>query len=161
MQQLQNASDASPAACARAVLEAVLEVMVTVREKMARRHWGGRSGPTLIHFRAMGVIRKRPGTTLSFVADQLALTPSATSRLVDCLVEKGLLQRHIPPTNRRTVSLYLTPAGTKLLESAMRQTTRELALSLKHLPANQRTALCASMTTLRHLIEQETPAAAR
>jgi DNA-binding MarR family transcriptional regulator len=86
MQQLQNASDVQK--CARGVLEAVLAVLVHVRESAALRH---RDRPSLIHLRAMGVLRKRPGATLSMVADQLALTISATSRLVDALVAKGVV----------------------------------------------------------------------
>ena len=80
MQQLQNASDSC--VCARAVLEAVLDVMVTLREKTARRHRadGEACGVTLVHMRALGVLRKRPGATLSMLSDQLALTVSATSR---------------------------------------------------------------------------------
>ncbi len=148
MQQLQNASDVQK--CARGVLEAVLAVLVHVRESAALRH---RDRPSLIHLRAMGVLRKRPGATLSAVADQLALTISATSRLVDALVAKGVVARTVPPGNRRTVSLLLTPAGTRALEAAMRETQRDLAKPLKRLTAQQRCGMCASMEVLQELIE--------
>jgi DNA-binding MarR family transcriptional regulator len=157
MQQLQNASEARPEACARAVLEAVLEVMVTVREKTARRHGGEYRGPTLVHFRALGVLRKRPGATLSMLSDQLALTLSATSRLVDCLVARRLVERTVPAGNRRTVSLVLTAAGERLLEKAMRDTQRELAMPLRKLSPRERAALCAAMGTLRQVMEAEAP----
>ena len=143
MQQLQNASD--PDVCARSLLEAVIEVMVTVRESKARRHGGG---PTLIHMRAMGVVRKRPGATLSTVADQLALTLSATSRLVDVLVAKGMVKRVIPEGNRRTVSLMLTPAGNKVLEKMIRETEQDLAAFLKKMPAKRRAVLRGCMVEL-------------
>ncbi len=155
MQQLQNASESQPSTCARAVLEAVLEVMVRVREKMARRHWGGRGGPTIVHFRAMGVLRKRPGANLSMLADQLALTLSATSRLVDFLVAKKLITRNVPEKNRRTISLALTPQGAKLLEKAMHQTQTELALSLKRLSPPQRTQICNAMGLVRKMMEED------
>jgi DNA-binding MarR family transcriptional regulator len=169
MQQLHNASetpgasrtlprDDGPVACARGVLEAVLAVMVTVREMSARRH-RGETGPSLIHVRAMGVLSKRPGATLSALSDQLGLTLSATSRLVDALVAKGAVARTVPAGNRRTVSLALTPAGARALESCMEVTQRELADRLAGLTAAQRRGMAASTKLLRELFDGGWPAA--
>lgn len=155
MQQLQIASDSG--ICARQVLETVLEVLVTVRENTARRHRGGR--PSMIHLRAMGVLSKRPGATLSMLSDQLALTLSATSRLVDTLVHKGLLVRTIPPGNRRTLSLELTPRGAKILDTCMRQTQMELAQPLSRLSPRQRAALCRTLSSLRYVMHSPSPSA--
>jgi DNA-binding MarR family transcriptional regulator len=167
MQQLQNASD--PMICAGVVLQAVLEVLVTLREKTARKQAAtaadGREhrknspiGPTLIHVRALGALGKRPGASLSMLADQLALTLSATSRLVDCLVEKGFVNRVIPPGNRRSVSLHLTPSGSKILDRKMAQTQRELARTLQRIPPSRRADLSRSMELLRAAIEAESHA---
>src|SRR5205085_1983109 len=133
MQQLQNASDPLP--CAAGVLETLMDVLLMVREHTARRH---PDRPSLIHIRAMGVLRKRPGATLSTLSDQLALTLSATSRLVENLVEKGLVARVIPAGNRRTVSLDLTPAGHKVLAEALHEAQAELAKTLENLTASER-----------------------
>jgi DNA-binding MarR family transcriptional regulator len=149
MQQLQNASDSR--VCAAAVLEAVLEVMVTLREKTARRL----HGPTLVQMRALGALRKRPGATLSWLSDQLALTLSATSRLADNLVARKLIERRIPPGNRRSVSLYLTAAGTKAMQVKMGEARRELAKSLKTLKPRERSQLSAAMVRLHILLEAD------
>jgi DNA-binding MarR family transcriptional regulator len=153
MQQLQNASD--PLSCAATVMEAVLDVMLMVREQTARRH---HDRPSLIHVRAMGTLRKRPGATLSALSDQLALTPSATSRLVECLVEKGLIARVIPPGNRRTVSLHLTPVGRKLHSQALQLAHRELAKTLTQLAPAQRQTLTKAMALLSHTLDNASQA---
>jgi DNA-binding MarR family transcriptional regulator len=150
MQQLQNARESEH--CAREVLEAVMAVMVSVREMAARRQRDS-GGPSLIHIRAMGFLRKRPGANLSGLSDQLALTLSATSRLVDCLVHRRFVRRHVPPANRRSVNLYLTPSGNRTFEIAIRDTQRELASYLENLSPPQRRNLRASMTTLQTLFE--------
>jgi DNA-binding MarR family transcriptional regulator len=152
MQQLQNASD--PLRCAACVLESVLDVMLMLREQTARTH---HDRPTLIHVRAMGFLRKRPGATLSALSDQLALTLSATSRLVDCLVEKGLVARSIPTGNRRTVSLHLTPAGRRQHSQALTLAQKQLAALLSPLTPAQRQSLTTSMTLLSRTLES-TPA---
>ncbi len=149
MQQLQNASDSQ--ICAGAVLEAVLEVMVTIREKTARRF----HGPTLIQMRAMGVLRKRPGATLSWLSDQLALTLSATSRLADSLVAQKMIERRIPPGNRRSVSLHLTAAGTRALQVKMGEARRELAKSLQRMTARERSELSGAMVRLHAILEAD------
>ena len=148
MQQLQNASD--PVGCAARVFEAVLDVMLMIRETTARHH---HDRPSLIQVRAMGTLRKRPGATLSALSHHLALTPSATSRLVECLVEKGLVARVIPPGNRRTVALQLTAAGRKMHSQALRLAQRELAKPLEEMTAAQREALTDAMVMLSEKLE--------
>jgi DNA-binding MarR family transcriptional regulator len=143
MQQLQNASD--PLACAATVFEAVLDVMLMIRETAARRH---HDRPSLIQVRAMGTLRKRPGATLSTLSHHLALTPSATSRLVESLVEKKLVTRAVPAGNRRVVSLHLTAAGRKVHAQCLHLAQRELARPLGELTAAQRRALAESMALL-------------
>ena len=103
--------------------------------------------------RAMGVLRKRPGATLSEMSDQLALTLSATSRLVDSLVEKGFVARAVPAGNRRTVSLKLTAAGNRSLDAAMRETRKDLACRLEKLSGKERSDICRSMKRLRAVME--------
>lgn len=151
MQQLQHASD--PVVCAGHVLEAVLDVMLLVREQTARRQAAKGDGVTLIHIRALGVLRKRPGATLSALSQQLALTLSATSRLVECLVSKGLVERAIPAGNRRTVSLHLTRLGTAIHKASKGQAERELATSLKSLSPAQRAELSLCMQQLSTVLE--------
>jgi DNA-binding MarR family transcriptional regulator len=149
MQQLQNASELEK--CAAGVLEAVLEVLLLVRENNARRQGGG-GAASLMHARAMGVIRKRPGATLSALSAQLALTLSATSRLAEALSAKGLISRTVPAGNRRTVALHLTPAGHKVLARALAQARQSLSASLRRLTRAQRRTLAASMRALHDAI---------
>src|ERR1051326_660154 len=121
MQQLQNARDTK--ACAAAVLDAVLVVLVSVRETCARRN---PDGPSLMRMRALGFLRKRPGASLSMLSVQLALTLSATSRLVDGLVEEKLVVREAQEGNRRKVELVLTAAGLKVHRAALNEAVADL-----------------------------------
>jgi DNA-binding MarR family transcriptional regulator len=154
MQRLQNASD--PSACAESLIEAALDVVLLLRESTARGQ-DKTGAPTLIHVRAMGILRKRPGASLSALAAQLALTLSATSRLVTGLVEQGYVAREIPAGNRRTVALHVTPAGAKIHARARGLARSELARLLSSLSPAQRSALSRSALTLRQIIESTAP----
>jgi DNA-binding MarR family transcriptional regulator len=101
----------------------------------------------------MGILRKRPGSTLSALSAQLALTLSATSRLVDALVAKGLVARSTPAANRRTLALHLTPVGARAHARAYNHAQHELALLLQRLPLNTRTTLTRSMHALRQALQ--------
>lgn len=53
--------------------------------------------------------------TLSLAARLVSRSPDIT-RLVDKLVERGLVERHRPADNRRVVQVAITPAGLALLD---------------------------------------------
>ncbi len=149
MQPLQNASD--PLVCAAGVIEAALDVILLMRETTAHGQ-GKNGGTTMMHIRALGTLRKRPGATLSALSAQLALTLSATSRLVDGLVAKGYVARTIPQGNRRTLALHLTPAGAQVHSRARGEAQRELSRLLQRLSPAQRAALTRSMHCLSRAI---------
>ncbi len=52
------------------------------------------------------------------VADAVVLSQSATTRLVTRLEDRGLLERHLCPTDRRGIYTNVTEVGLKLLEQA-------------------------------------------
>ncbi|MBL1096274.1 MarR family winged helix-turn-helix transcriptional regulator [Streptomyces coffeae] len=52
------------------------------------------------------------------VADSVALSQSATTRLVTRLEDRDLLSRYICPTDRRGIYTNVSPEGLKLLEEA-------------------------------------------
>ncbi|MFF3910174.1 MarR family winged helix-turn-helix transcriptional regulator [Streptomyces sp. NPDC001848] len=52
------------------------------------------------------------------VADSVALSQSATTRLVTRLEDRGLLSRYLCPTDRRGIYTDVTDAGLELLQAA-------------------------------------------
>lgn len=63
------------------------------------------------------VLHENPDAQQGTIADVLKITPSLMTRLVRGLEDRGLLERTIPPHNRRAVQLRLTAAGEELLNS--------------------------------------------
>jgi MarR family transcriptional regulator for hemolysin len=67
----------------------------------------------------------RPGV----LAETLSMEPSSLVRVVDHLLESGLLERHEDPNDRRAKILRLTAEGQKtaeLMDSALRPFRRKL-----------------------------------
>ena len=72
---------------------------------------------SVVQFRALGFIARRPAASLGDLADHIGLSPAATSRLVDGLVTRGYVDRRSSSADRRLVELTVLPAGTAITES--------------------------------------------
>jgi DNA-binding MarR family transcriptional regulator len=132
--------------CAAAILETVPLVMRTVRAEMRRRRPADLSVP---QFRALGFVRRHPGTSLSDVAEHLGLTLSAVSTLIDHLVTRELIERAVNPDNRRRATLTLTGLGQSTLEAAHAHTRARLVELLAPLSAADRALIAQAMQILR------------
>ncbi len=77
-------------------------------------------------------------TVPSAVADRLGMTRGAISKLVDRLVEKGLVERTASETDRRSHWIALTPAGSALVPRLAQLADENDAEFFGHLDAEQR-----------------------
>src|SRR5262245_61119925 len=94
--------------CSQELLETIPVVMYYIR-KGIRRELGAKA--SLPQIRALSFIRRHPSSTLSTVAEYLAVSKATASNIVDRLVKKGLVTRIAHPSERRCVQLSLTPSG--------------------------------------------------
>lgn len=74
-------------------------------------------GLTLPQFNVLRILRGRKGkpANLSSIQKRMVNKMSNTTRLVDKLIEKGLVSRIICPDNRRKVEITITDKGLHLL----------------------------------------------
>ena len=106
---------------------------------------------TLEHWRIMAVLLVQPGLRMSTVADA-AVVPAATlTRLMDKLVERGVIVRHVDPADKRRVVAALSPRGEAI---AMRLRAEERAIEAtfaESLGAERFAALVSELSLLPHL----------
>lgn len=81
------------------------------------------------------------GVRPSELAERVLLTKSGITRLVDRLVERGLIERHVCPSDRRGQLVALTPRGRHLLRRAAPGLLRALGKALGSLSDTELTAL--------------------
>ncbi|MED4228295.1 MarR family transcriptional regulator [Neobacillus cucumis] len=72
-------------------------------------------GITAVQLKALYRINYNPNMSLGELAEKLKLTNSTVSGVIDRLVHHGLVEREIPPGDRRTVSIQLTDEGRRTL----------------------------------------------
>lgn len=62
------------------------------------------------------VIALNPGLRQGAIARRLMIKPAHMTKLVRAMVDDGLVERYVPPNDRRSVRLSLTKAGKALYE---------------------------------------------
>ncbi len=90
-----------------------------------------------------------PGTTtVADLADALGRSPSATSRLVDGLVGRRLVERRQEEDDRRQRSLWLTQRGQALLRVVDRGRADQFLGAVRALPAAERKLIAMGVAAL-------------
>jgi DNA-binding MarR family transcriptional regulator len=77
------------------------------------------------HFALLRAIEASEGQAQNALVERLQIPASSMVSLVDHLEERGLIERRVHPSDRRSRTLHLTDHGRKLV---MQATTRALAL---------------------------------
>jgi DNA-binding MarR family transcriptional regulator len=149
MQKMQVANMlTTPERSAEALLDTVPLVMRTIRQLMREQRSADLSVP---QFRALGFVHRHPETSVSAVAEHLGLSAAATSRLVDALVERGLVERQVSAVDRRFVTLRLSPEGITVRENARRYTAEQMAAKVSELSDADRATVVAALESLRRV----------
>ena len=128
------------------VVDVVPLVMRSIRSEMRSQRAPGMSVP---QFRTLTLLDARPGATLSEVAEHVGIGLPSTSKLVDSLVERGLVSRESALHDRRCLVLTLTGDGHTLLQTARRMTAAHVAERLKDLSSDDLTVVARAMAALR------------
>lgn len=101
------------------------------------------AGPkiTPVQFMALRFIKLHEAPTLGAVAEALAVSNAAATKLVDRLVQKGLVSRTEGRVDRRERVLALTERGLELCGAAARSSADHLEKTIAKLSAEDRAAL--------------------
>ena len=96
--------------------------------RLFRRSFNARtkgSGITALQWRLITYLKRHEGIRQGPLAELIEVEPITLSRMVDRLVEAGLVERRADPADRRAWQLFLTPRAGTLL-NGMRDTADAL-----------------------------------
>jgi len=142
----------SPNDCAREVLDVVPLVMRSIRAEIRRNRRNDLSVP---QFRTLIFLNRNPGEQLSNLAEHLGLTPPSASKLIDGLVAKQLVERQASLTDRRCITLRLTPTGKKLLDASYQETQAFFTDLFAGLSDSDRSNMIQSLQLLRQVFSRD------
>lgn len=97
---------------------------------------------------ALYVLAEGRTTTMSDLADAIGRSPSATSRLVDGLVRRRLVERRPELEDRRQRTIWLTPRGRAVLRVVDRGRAQQFLDAVRPLPSAERQLIAMGVAAL-------------
>lgn len=139
--------------CAHRIMDTVPVAMRFIRREMRGAAAVELSVP---QFRTLVLLGRRPGASLSEVAEHLGVTKATASVTVARLVGRGLVDRRTDPEERRRIALTLTGSGAGHLELARQSTVETVARALSRLPAEDVAKIGEGMALLQQVLTEVT-----
>jgi DNA-binding MarR family transcriptional regulator len=109
------------------------------------------SGLSAPRLSALSVIVFGGPTSLADLAAAEQVKPPTMSRIVDALVERGLVTRIAKPGDRRSVEIEATQDGIQLLDAGRERRVRALIARLGKLADSERRALARGVEILERV----------
>jgi DNA-binding MarR family transcriptional regulator len=122
-----------------------------IRLLRALRREDDGSGLSAPRLSALSVIVYGGPMSLAELADAEQVKPPTMSRIVDALVERGLVSREAKPGDRRSVRISATPEGARLLSAGAEQRVGALIQRLRKLADSERRALARGVEILERI----------
>ena len=97
---------------------------------------------------ALYVLAEGSTTTIGELAEALRRSPSATSRLVDGLVKRRLVERREEPEDRRQRSIALTQRGKAILRVVDRARADQFLTTVRPMPTPERALVAMGVAAL-------------
>ena len=105
-------------------------------------------GLTMAQHTTLRLLASGAGRRMSEIADYLDLTNGATTALVEKLVERGLVERHEDPNDKRAVLITLSPAGEALVRELKARFSRQLSQRLARFSPAERYMVAGGLEAL-------------
>jgi DNA-binding MarR family transcriptional regulator len=109
------------------------------------------SGLSAPRLSALSVVVFAGPMSLAGLAAAEQVKPPTMSRIVDALVERGLVTRIAKPGDRRSVEIAATPEGIQLLDAGRERRVRALVARLRALADSERRALARGVEILERV----------
>jgi DNA-binding MarR family transcriptional regulator len=114
-----------------------LALVVARRSETRLEHALKATGVGLAGWRALRVVYRFGPATMGELADYSLTDRTTLTRIVDDLVEAGLMKRSKPPDDRRKVVMDLTAAGRRAAQKGLDIVSRELFDLMRDLPEGE------------------------
>ena len=109
-------------------------------------------GLSPVQLRALTALRRNSGANLAQLAEEMGVTVSTASRLVDRLVAADWVHRRPSASNRREISLSLSSAGKDVLRRYDDRRVGRLHECLDQVAPDRREAVIEALRELVHVV---------
>jgi DNA-binding MarR family transcriptional regulator len=144
-----SSHDSSASACANAALDLMQAISGFLIAEGRDMNPSARITPP--QFRALILLERTPGISLTDLAGELGIRAPTASVIVVRLVRDGLVKRNSVPGRR--LSLILTAKGRRVVANARQHMIDVLTNALKHWPESQLSRSIQTLESLQRISE--------
>jgi DNA-binding MarR family transcriptional regulator len=117
-------------------------------------------GLTALQYTALTVLERHPDLTAAHLARHSFVTSQSMADMVTALLDRGLIERHRDPADRRRLVIALTPAGQQLLDDLRPRVAALEAQMLSLLSTSEAGSLRRELELCRQALQKPTGRAA-
>jgi DNA-binding MarR family transcriptional regulator len=129
---------------------------MAVADPLRAQFWNSR-GLTMPQVRLLFLLLERDGLTMSTVADRFGVTQPTMTRLVDRVVQHGLVVRADDPRDRRIVRLFITRDGERAAQATESAAHAFMARIFERMGEARTAAFIEALREFRHAAEDVDP----
>jgi len=148
-----GSSAVSPAVASAPNLHSRLRLAVLRLSRRLRQQAVGQV--TASQLSALSALAKRGELTLGELAGLEQIAPPSMTRIAARLEERGLVERHADPADRRVARVAITPEGAQLLEETRTRRDAYLAERIQRFTDDERATLELALPLLERLGSDE------
>jgi len=111
-------------------------------------------GLTALQYTALTVLERHPDLTAAHLARHSFVTSQSMADMVTALLDRGLIERHRDPADRRRLVIALTPAGERLLDELRPRVAALERRMLAPLSSSEAESLRSSIELCRQALQK-------
>ncbi len=112
-------------------------------------------GLTAAQFDVLATLGRTEGMTMNVLAEKTLVTKGTLTGIVDRLEQKGLVQRFVPPEDRRCFRIRLTEAGERLFQATFPVHIAYLKRFFDQLSPQEQETIQGSLAQLEGIFQTE------
>jgi DNA-binding MarR family transcriptional regulator len=111
-------------------------------------------GVTVAQSYALLALRELGAATMNEFATEMRLHGTTMTRMVDALIDKGMVERKSDPEDRRVVRVSLSAAGEEVAAQVQESKRGLLSAALADLPANEQNMVLQALERMADMLER-------
>ena len=133
----------------------IFAVAGIIREKIMKKS----PHSSIIELKVLGIVSKNENISMRTLSEYLHISSPSTTEIINKLEKSGKLTRTPSKTDRRIVSLKITPLGKKTLEKCLSQASENINKLLDKLTEKQKKDFDKILETIINKQKQNEPTA--
>jgi DNA-binding MarR family transcriptional regulator len=129
----------------------------TTRRLRSRAGRQDLEGLSLPQYHLLEALRHEDELTVGVLAEAAGVAPPTATRMLDCLLRDGYVERRHSEADRRSVLISLTPSGRVAVQSAHEQVSAWRRRVFESLEPAEREQAAALLTRLSRAMEEQMP----